>query len=131
MTTRTTNIKKGHRTIKLTQPLNRLNILPTYKHVYERRLHLQNDNMGKKKQYFVSVIAKEIEECWKKQDIPVQKWESIYNKLLRQKVNTSNELFDCLPRQPTWKTEEDKAYYLSQLQQQGGYCTFCQISIGN
>lgn len=62
------------------------------------------------------------------QDVPFQSWPAIYNKLQRCKSYEDNNLFDCLPKKPAWKTKEDKQYYLNQKQNLGGYCAPKEIS---
>lgn len=122
------NSKKCSRLIKSIDTLANLKKLPSNRDVLQRRRQLQNENMGKPKAVFLSKLAKEIEHTWRKQDVPVQSWPAIYNKLQRCKSHENNNLFDCLPKKPVWKTKEDKEYYLNQKQNLGGYCTSKEIS---
>ena len=64
----------------------------------------------------------------KNQDIPVQSWRVIYNKLERSRLSEDSSLLDCLPNNPVWKTNEDNIYYLNQKQNLGGYCTPKEVS---
>lgn len=122
------NFKKCSRLIKSIGTLANLKKLPSNRDVLQRRRQLQNENMGKPKAVFLSKLAKEIEHTWRKQDVPVQSWPAIYNKLQRCKSHENNNLFDCLPKKPVWKTKEDKEYYLNQKQNLGGYCTSKEVS---
>jgi len=122
------NSKKSSRLLKYMGTLVNLKKLPSNKDVLQRRGQLQNENMGKPKSVFLSKLAKEIEDTWTKQDVPVQSWPAIYNKLQRCKLHEDSNLFDCLPNKPVWKTKEDKEYYLNQKQNLGGYCTSKEIS---
>ena len=36
-------------------------------------------------------------------------------------------MFDCIPKKPVWKSNEDRQYYLNQKQNLGGYCTLKEI----
>lgn len=103
--------------------LQELSRLPSNRHVLHRRRTLQNENMGRPKSKFLSVLAKEIAQTWTQQDIPVQDWTVIYNKILKQPIPNNNELFDCLSHKPQWKSQEDKQYYFNQKNGVGGYCT--------
>jgi len=122
------NSRKSSRLIKSTGTLVNLKKLPSNKDVLQRRRQLQSENMGKPKSFFLSKLAKEIEGTWRKQDVPVQSSPVIYNKLQRCQSHEDNNLFDCLPKKPVWKTKEDKEYYLNQKQNLGGYCTSKEIS---
>lgn len=117
------NYKKCSRLVKSVSSLLNLKRLPTNNDVIQRRQVLQNQNLGKPKSAFVALLAKEIEQCWQKQDVPVQSWTAIYNKLQRTKLSSNDSLFDCLPKKPNWKTNEDKIYYFNQKRNLGGYCT--------
>jgi hypothetical protein len=117
------NYKKCSRLVKAVSTLSNLRRLPRNSDVLQRRQTLQNAYVGKSKSLFLSLLAKEIEQCWKNQDIPVQSWTAIYNKLQRTKLSSNNCLFNCLPTKPNWKTNEDKVYYFQQKSNLGGYCT--------
>lgn len=125
------NRKINDRHIKIKDSLITLNRLPTHHDVNQRRMYLQNINIGKRKEYFLSLIAKEVEETWKSQDMPVQNWNQIYIKLKRQKLSNTDDLFDCLPRKPVWKTNEEqsitffKRTNLAVIAQQPRYLTKC------
>lgn len=122
------NFRKSSRLVKPVNSLLNLKKLPSNKDVLQRRRTLQNEYIGKPKCTFLTKLAKEIVETWRKQDVPVQSWRVIYNKLQRSRLSEDNGLFDCLPNNPVWKTNEDKIYYLNQKQNLGGYCTSKEVS---
>lgn len=122
------NFRKSSRLVKPVNSLLNLKKLPSNKDVLQRRRTLQNEYIGKPKCTFLTKLAKGIVETWRKQDVPVQSWRVIYNKLQRSRLSEDNSLFDCLPNNPVWKTNEDKIYYLNQKQNLGGYCTSKEVS---
>lgn len=107
--------------------LKDMKTLPTNNEILERKKCLQNMHHGMKKSKYLSILCKEIEECWQKQDIPVQDHRSIYTKITRQTIPNNDLLFDCIPKQPIWKSPEDKAYYLNQKGGLGGHCTTSKV----
>jgi len=123
------NKKKTTRTETCDSLLN-FKKLPTFHQVNIRRSTLQTDHIGKKSTAFLPILAKEIEGTWTKQDIPCQNWRTIYKRLIKMppKDKSSTKLFDCLPTNPRWKTQEDKKYYLLQKDGLGGYCTEKSVS---
>ena len=125
---RRTNLPKSSRLVKPLNTLLNLKTLPSNKDVLKRRKTLQNEYIGKPKSTFLAKLAQEIEEVWMKQDVPVQSWRVIYNKLQRSSLSDSNSLFDCIPKNPVWKTNEDKIYYFNQKHNLGGYCTSKKVS---
>lgn len=66
------NFSKFSRLVKPVNSLLNLKKLPSNKDVLQRRRTLQNEFIGKPKCTFLAKLAKEIEETWKKQDVPVQ-----------------------------------------------------------
>ena len=62
--------KKYSRILLYQSSLEPLNVLPSIKQVFQRIKSLKLENNGKKKEYIISLVAGEIESCWKRQDIP-------------------------------------------------------------
>lgn len=124
--TKRRNCKKFSRLIK-NNDLRDMKTLPTNSEVLQRRMALQNINVGKKKSKFLFQLSHEIRECWQKQDMPVKDVQTIYTKIRRGNIPQNDDLFDCLPTNPVWKTKEDKEYYFNQQNGYGGYCTSKQV----
>lgn len=117
------NLKKNSRVLTCFPSLENFKTLPTNADVSNRRKTLQNAHIGKTKKKFLYILAKEIHQCWKNQDIPVQRCNFIYNKLMRCETPNNDDLFDCLPLKPIWKSKEDNEYYSRQKNKLGGYTT--------
>lgn len=122
------NTKVKSRFIKHMQELTNLKQLPTNNDVLLRRNMLQQQNIGKAKSIFLMELAKKIHAAWEKQDMPVQGWRAIYQKLRRRVPPPDQKLFDCLPKNPIWKTKEDQLYYDNQKNGLGGYCTSTKVA---
>ena len=75
--------KKHSRILSYQSSLESLNVLPSIKQVFQRIKSLQLENNGKKKEFIISLVAGEIESCWKRQDIPTRHKKHIVTQLLR------------------------------------------------
>lgn len=118
-------VKHGKRIIGSIESLSKLKKLPTSMQVLQRLQTLQKSNNGKSIFIAVSMTAREVEECWKLQDMPVQARGNIYRKICRLrnlKEVRENELFDVLPQNACFITAEERKYYETQ-KKLVGFCS--------
>lgn len=90
--------------------------LPTCKQVMGRVQTLQKENNGKNIKIAINIVSEELQNCWKKQDMPVQLKHNIATKIykLYQKKICNDQLFDVLPAKACFKCKEDERYYANQ-----------------
>lgn len=123
-------IKKNKRCLSnFLGDLSNMKTLPKCGQVLGRLRTLQRCHNGVQINAVRVMLAKEIGNSWTNQDMPVQSNTSIITKIRRlcsKKSINENELFDILPSNPSFKTQEEKDYY--ECQKQGiGYCSSTSV----
>ena len=78
-----TPIRKGKRILNFQESLTSMKTLPSIFEVVDRYKCLQKRENGKPKKVILRMLAKELEEVWTTQDVPVQPYFTIVKKLSR------------------------------------------------
>jgi len=75
--------KKGTRILNKQESLELSKKLPTNEQVIQRLKSVQKENNGKNKKIVISIVAKELLACWRKQDMPCRQLQAVTLKLNR------------------------------------------------
>ena len=87
-------LKKGSRNLNYKNCLRDLKTLPSVREVHERYKSLQIEMNGSRISRILFVLANELIDCWKKQDMPHQSRQCVLNKLNRLFKKKSSKHFN-------------------------------------